>query len=139
MSKYNPLSARLAGHAGPEWRASFSEIEEVLGFALPKGARAGSTWWRNTGAQPHQRAWMQAGWEAAEVDHASGLVIFRRVSAHAPPAERPFRPPAAPADEPQILKRLEPNRTWGVALMAASAAVMVGVGALAIRGLRRRR
>src|SRR5947207_1353286 len=27
-SKYNPLTARLAGHAGHEWRASFAEIEE---------------------------------------------------------------------------------------------------------------
>jgi len=137
MSKYNPLSARLSGHAGPEWRASFSEIEEVLGFALPKGARSGSTWWRNTGAQPHQRAWMQAGWEAAEVDHASGLVIFRKRAAELPaPSAR--RPAPVLAEEPPILKRLEPNRTWGVALMAASAAVVVGLGALALRNLRRR-
>jgi len=138
MSKYNPLSARLAGHAGPEWRASFSEIEEVLGFALPRGARSGSTWWRNTGAQPHQRAWMHAGWEAAEVDHAAGLVTFRKLAARPPAVQSELRARTV-GDEPQILKRLEPNRTWGVALMAASAAVVVGLGALAFRGLRRRR
>jgi hypothetical protein len=138
MSKYNPLSARLSGHAGPEWRASFAEIEEVLGFPLPKGARSGAVWWRNTGAQPHQRAWTGAGWEAAHVDHAQGLVTFRKVAAPAPSGGSGFRPPAV-ADEPAILKRLEVNKTWGVALMAASAALVVGLGALAFRGLTRRR
>jgi len=141
MSKYNPLSARLSGHAGPEWRASFAEIEEVLGFPLPKGARSGAVWWRNTGAQPHQRAWTGAGWEASDVDHAQGLVTFRKVAAPAPTGAGEFQPPAAvgAGDEPAILKRLEVNKTWGVALMAASAALVVGLGALAFRGLTRRR
>lgn len=45
MSKYAPLSQRLQRHRGDEWRASFAEIEEVLGFPLPKGARTGKSWW----------------------------------------------------------------------------------------------
>ena len=123
MSKYDPLTAHLAGHAGPEWRASFAEIEEVLGFPLPKGARAGRIWWRNTGAQPHQRAWTGAGWEAADVDHAGGLITFRRKA----------------WEEPEILKRLEVNPTLGMAIIAGSVALVAGLGALAIRGVMRRR
>ena len=137
MSKYNPLSARLAGHAGPEWRASFAEIEEVLGFPLPKAARTGAIWWRNTGAQPHQRAWTGGGWEAADVDHAQGLVTFRKTAAPEPTGEGEFQPPAR-NDEPAILKRLEVTPKWGVAIMAGSVALVVGLGALALRGLRRR-
>lgn len=137
MSKYNPLSARLAGHAGPEWRASFAEIEEVLGFPLPNSARAGKVWWRNTGAQPHQRAWTTAGWETADVDHAAGLVTFRR-SALAPTGEGDFQSPAA-LDEPAILKRLEVTPRWTFALVATGLTVAAGLSVLAIRGWVRRK
>ena len=140
MSKYNPLSARLAGHAGPEWRASFAEIEEVLGFPLPKGARAGKAWWRNDGPGPHAKAWSEGGWEAGDVDHVQGLVTFRK-TAPAPNGAGEFQPPATAyvtGEEPSILKRLDVSPKWGVALLAGSAALVLGLGALAIRGLRRR-
>jgi len=142
MSKYNPLSARLAGHAGPEWRASFAELEEVLGFPLPKGARAGKAWWRNDGAGPHAKAWTAGGWEAGDVDHAQGLVTFRRTAA-APAAagQDELQPPAVippTSDEPSILKRLDVSPKWGMALIAGSAALVLGLGALVVRGLRRR-
>ncbi len=139
MSKYDPLTTRLAGHDGSEWRASFAEIEEVLGFPLPKGARNGKIWWRNTGAQPHQRAWTGAGWEAAEVDQAVGAVTFRRKSAQpAPTAKAPAQPPAA-ADEPAILSRLEATPKWTLALVATGLTIAAGLGVFAIRGWMRRR
>ncbi|MFI4966930.1 MAG: hypothetical protein ACHP9T_16390 [Caulobacterales bacterium] len=137
MSKYNPLAARLAGHAGPEWRASFAELEAVLGFPLPKGARAGQAWWRNSGTQPHQRAWTAAGWEAADVDHAGGLVTFRK-AASGPAGNAALQAPAI-TDEPAILKRLDVSPKWGVAILAGGVALVAGLGALAVRGLRRRR
>jgi hypothetical protein len=138
MSKYEPLSARLAGHAGPEWRASFAEIEEVLGFPLPRGARAGKVWWRNTGAQPHQRAWTGAGWEAAEVDQAAGHVTFRKTAAPQPTREGEFQPPAV-TDEPAILSRLEATPKWTFALVATGLTIAAGLSVFAIRGWMRRR
>jgi hypothetical protein len=139
MSKYNPLSARLAGHAGPEWRASFTEIEDVLGFPLPRGARSGKIWWRNTGAQPHQRAWIGAGWETADVDQAGGAVTFRRKAASsAPVVESPVQPPAV-ADEPAILSRLEATPKWTFALVATGLTIAAGLGVFALRGWMRRR
>jgi len=139
MSKYNPLSARLAGHAGPEWRASFAELEEVLGFPLPKGARAGKAWWKNDPAAPHARAWTEGGWEAGDVDQAAGVVTFRKVGGAAPTGVGEFQPPAAAGDEPPILKRLEVTPKWGMAIIAGSVALVAGLGALAIRGVMRRR
>lgn len=137
MSKYNPLSARLAGHAGPEWRASFAEIEAVLGFPLPKTARSGRAWWRNAGGQPHQRAWTGAGWEAVDVDPAAGLVTFRRTATPAAASEPVGA--AATTDEPAILKRLDATPKWNLALVAGGLAVAAGFSALAIRGWMRRR
>ena len=138
MSKYNPLSARLAGHAGPEWRASFAEIEEVLGFPLPRGARSGRIWWQNTGAQPHQRAWTTGGWVVGDVDHTTGLVTFRRKAADAAPAETPAQPPAAAA-EPAILSRLEVTPKWTFALVATGLTIAAGLSVFAVRGWMRRR
>jgi hypothetical protein len=138
MSKYNPLSARLAGHAGPEWRASFTELEEVLGFPLPKGARSGKTWWKNDPSAPHARAWTEGGWEASDVDHAAGLVTFRKLLASAPAVRREVQPPAV-TGEPAILKRLERTPKWNLALVASGVAIAAGLSMFAIRGWMRRR
>lgn len=144
MSKYDPLTARLSGHSGQEWRASFAEIEEVLGFPLPKGARAGAVWWRNSGAQPHQRAWTGVGWETADVDHAKGEVTFRRTgesgakAAARPAPPVPAPPPLVAGDEPAILKRLEATPGWRLAVVAGGLGVVAALSVFAIRGLRRR-
>jgi hypothetical protein len=142
MSKYDPLSDRLAGHSGPEWRASFAELEEVLGFPLPKAAR-GRTWWKPQ-AGSHARAWTDAGWSAHEVDPTAGQVLFRRQDQSpllAPAvAEGPLPTPpaaAAPGDEPAIVKDLERPK-WHMALLAGGLAVVAGGAALALRGLMRR-
>jgi hypothetical protein len=141
MSKYNPLSDRLAGHAEPEWRASFAEIEEVLGFPLPKAARTGRGWWKE-GAGAHARAWSEGGWSADEVDPAGGQVIFRK-AAQSPlvaPAVAEGPAPSTPmlSDEPAILRSLERPK-WHVALVAGGLAVVAGLGALALRGVIRKR
>jgi hypothetical protein len=138
MSKYNPLSARLAGHAGPEWRASFAELEEVLGFPLPKSARTGKAWWKNDARAPHASAWTTGGWEALDVDQAAGLVTFRKIAPAEAAVARAL--PAEPADDtPAILKRLDASPSWGLAIVAGGLALVAGLGALAIGGLLRRR
>lgn len=40
---------------------SVAEIEEIVGAALPAGARFPS-WWRNDEHRVHSRAWLSAGW-----------------------------------------------------------------------------
>jgi hypothetical protein len=139
MSKYESLTARLAGHPEPEWRASFAEIEEVLGFPLPKGARTGKVWWANSGAQPHQRAWTGGGWEVIDADHIGGLVTFRRKAAAAPAVVEDRSPAPAVADEPVILSRLEATPKWTFALVATGLTIAAGLSVFAIRGWMRRR
>jgi len=140
MSKYAPLSDRLSGHAQPEWRASFAELEEVLGFPLPKAARSGRAWWK-ADAGAHARAWTDAGWAAHEVDPGGGHVLFRRADQSplvAPAvAEALFAKAAAAGDEPAIVKSLERPK-WHMALVAGGLALVAGGAALAIRGLMRR-
>lgn len=108
MSKYNPLADRLAAHAGDEWGASFSELEAVLGFPLPKAAQTGRAWWVNDPARSHSRAWAGQGWEVGDVDHATRRVVFRRGASAAALAQaadlRPIadRPPADALQPPLV-------------------------------------
>jgi hypothetical protein len=141
MSKYDPLSARLEGRPESEWRANFKELERVLGFPLPKAARSGRAWWKDD-AGAHARAWSDIGWTAHEVDPAAGKVTFRRsgpLGAAAPPeAPADAKAPVTLGDEPAIVKSLERPK-WHMALVAGGLALVAGVGALALRGLMRRR
>jgi len=143
MSKYDPLSARLSGHGKPEWRANFAELEEVLGFPLPKAARTGRGWWKPE-AGAHARAWTDAGWAAHEVDPAAGQVTFRKLDqsplvapavAEGPP---PRKASAALSDEPAIVATLERPK-WHVALVAGGLALLAGGAALAIGRVLRKR
>ena len=106
MSKYKPLSERLAGHDGDEWRTTFAEIEAVLGFPLPKGAREQNAWW--TGAEkPHHGAWLSGGWRVAEIDRAGQSVTFARAKAAQPTAKASASEPATPA-QPSPAERAAP-------------------------------
>jgi len=136
MSKYDPLTKRLAGQTGAEWRASFTELEKLLGAPLPKSARTGKTWWKSDAATPQAKAF--AGWNA-ELGKAG--VIFRKAAAAAPPPPEPkAKAPVTAGDEtPPILKRLEVSPGWGMALVAGGVAMVAGLGALAFRALGRKK
>jgi len=73
MSKYKPLSDRLAGSTACEWRVSFAELAAMLGLALPKAARSGRNWWANEPAKSHSRAWIvRAGRRATSIPPPGG-------------------------------------------------------------------
>ena len=84
--KYQKLHTHLSGLITQEWRASFSEIESVVGFKLPPAARRHRAWWENDIGHPHGRAWLTAGWKTAEVNMAAETLAFRRNLP--PPARR---------------------------------------------------
>jgi len=137
MSKYQPLSDRLAARLGDEWPTSFSELEAVLGFPLPKAARAGRAWWANDPVRPHSRAWAAQGWEVGEVDHAAERVVFRRGAA--PTAAQEVQPPAMREAAESASARMHATRKLGAAaVVAAGVAVVAGIGALVMRGVRGR-
>ncbi|MCY4615427.1 MAG: hypothetical protein OXC71_03425 [Chloroflexi bacterium] len=79
--KYRSLYAHLCNLATSEWRASFRDIETVLGFALPPSARLHRPWWTNqspNGGHSQALAWGAAGWETAEVDLEAETLVLRR-------------------------------------------------------------
>lgn len=79
--KYQRLYTFLSRLQAEEWRASFSEIESILGFSLPVSARLHRPWWANqSGGSGHSQAlaWGVAGWETAEVDMTAETLLLRR-------------------------------------------------------------
>ncbi len=76
MSKYAPLSRHL-GHSRGVVELSFEDIEEVLGFALPRSARRHPAWWSNSGGTHVQAtAWISAGYRTEDVSIAQEKVRF---------------------------------------------------------------
>ena len=81
MTKYLLLQQHLRSLAQDEWRASFREIETIIGFALPESARRHKAWWSNQqdeATHRHAKCWMQTGWRTEEIDLSSEQVRFRR-------------------------------------------------------------
>ncbi len=89
MSKYEALPQFLGRAGEAARRMSFSEIERILGFKLPKSAYKHEAWWSNneTG-HSHARAWLKAGWRTEAVDLAKRQVTFRTSLAAASPKRR---------------------------------------------------
>jgi hypothetical protein len=79
MSKYEPLPQFLGSSRVSTKRLTFSQIEHVLGFRLPKSAYEHEAWWSNNATgHSHARAWLSAGWQTQDVDLAGRKVTFRR-------------------------------------------------------------
>ena len=98
MSKYGALCSHLAGLGTEQWRASFEEIEEVLGFRLPPSARDHPAWWANEteAQQPQKLAWLRAGWRTANLNLTGETIEFVRVR------ERKAMPATVQAERPDV-------------------------------------
>ena len=82
--KYQRLYTHLRSLPAQEWRATFGEIEAIIGFELPASARLHRPWWSNqsgSGGHSQALAWGIAGWETAEVDLEGETLLFRRLPA----------------------------------------------------------
>lgn len=78
-SKYRPLFVYLQSHNADEITLTLHEIEELLGVRLPQSARTQRAWWSNRSRGAVQaRAWMDAGYNVAEIDFAVQRIIFRK-------------------------------------------------------------
>ena len=123
MSKYQPLSERLSGHPEPEWRVSYAEIEQVLGFPLPKAARSGGAWWGRQGF-------------IAKADPKTGEITFWRGEV------APIATPTPPAKQhldmkvgAQVASVVSHAPKWGLAAAVAGGVALLGVvGGLLLRG-----
>ncbi len=85
MSKYDALY-RFLRQVSPdrqEITLTFSEIEKILGFPLPRSALTYREWWANPSQpryHPHAQSWLKAGWEVHTVHLQNRQVCFRRTS-----------------------------------------------------------
>ena len=77
-SKYDPLYDHLANNPETVIALSFSEIERILGFALPASARRHQAWWANEreGTHSHARSWLEASYGTQGVDLNAQTVRF---------------------------------------------------------------
>lgn len=82
MGKYEPLARYLKSRNDDSWNATFAQVEERLGFNLPRSAREHRAWWSNqkNGNHSQTAGWRDAGWETREIDLRHGVVRFERSS-----------------------------------------------------------
>jgi hypothetical protein len=79
---YAALHAYLKGRYADMVVLTFSEIEDLIGFALPDQARASTEWWTNDGGDnpsPQSLMWVKASRKATPNLFAR-TVSFERVS-----------------------------------------------------------
>ena len=81
--KYAPLFRHLCALEVHRWRATFADVEALLGFALPNSARVHRPWWANetNGGHSHALAWQAAGWRTSAVDMLAESLVFERLDA----------------------------------------------------------
>lgn len=92
VNKYQRLANHLASLSTSPWKATFAELEAIMGEALPFSAREHRPWWGNSSANSQSAAWMTVGWKTARVDLAAETVEFHRsVPGLSAPAGAPRR------------------------------------------------
>ena len=79
-AEYRALHKYLADRFADTVVLTFAQVEDLLGFPLPEGARLRLTWWvadDDGGASAHSRAWNDAG-RTATPNLRAQTVAFER-------------------------------------------------------------
>ncbi|MFA4994582.1 MAG: hypothetical protein WC521_04680 [Bdellovibrionales bacterium] len=79
MDKYLALRHHLNNLRPDSWKASFSDIEDIIGAVLPPSARRFREWWGND--EQNGRHWLKVGWKTRNVDLRTETVTFFRFDA----------------------------------------------------------
>lgn len=79
VARYNPLRDFLAGYRASQLNMPFKQIESIIGFKLETAAYTFKSWWENDRRNPQAIAWLDSGWEVADVDLQQRGVVLRRV------------------------------------------------------------
>ena len=79
VARYNPLRDYLASYRASQLNLAFGYIESILKFELETAAYTFKKWWANDRKNPQAMAWLEAGWEVADVDMQREGVVFKRV------------------------------------------------------------
>lgn len=77
MSKYTILTEYLSKKTEKSITLSFDEIEEILGFSLPKSAYNHKAWWANSeNGHSQTRSWLNAGWSTKSIELIAKKITF---------------------------------------------------------------
>jgi DNA-directed RNA polymerase subunit RPC12/RpoP len=79
VARYNPLRDFLATYRASQIHLAFEQIESIIGAELEKAAYTFKSWWENDRSHPQAIAWLEAGWEVAEVALEQRKIVLRRV------------------------------------------------------------
>jgi len=80
MSKYEPLRSYLQGRPAEIVPMTFAEIENVLGFKLPRSQTYPAWWSNNPTNNVMTNEWLAAGFKTEQVDIEGRKLVFRRTS-----------------------------------------------------------
>ena len=100
MSKYGPLADFLGRASGSEVPMTFTEIERVIGHALPASKKYPAWWSNNPSNNVMTQVWLSAGFQTERVDVSRQRLVFRRVSGAASSL-------SASGDGPGLLQRIQ--------------------------------
>jgi hypothetical protein len=101
LGKYEPLAKYLEKREGDSWNATFAQVEEILGFELPRSAYEYAAWWSNQKGPGHSQkeGWQSVGWETRDLDLANRTVRFvKSGAARVYEAQQGYIPPASTSD-----------------------------------------
>lgn len=118
--KYEALTRYLRFRAAftDTVRLPFAQIDGIIGDNLPLEAYRSTDWWKNTPSTAHAKAWLDAGWEAVEVNLKEAYVVFQKTRTQQPakhekreknagqPPTKPYTPPPA-----RIYAKRKPSKT----------------------------
>ena len=80
MSIYDPLFSYLKISHLDAITLKFEELEEILGFVLPKSAYKRQAWWGNEDANTthhsHSKSWSNAGYKVEHADLEERMITF---------------------------------------------------------------
>lgn len=79
--KYRNLQKWLENNSSERITLTFSEIERIMGFALPESAKTYTAWWANDSSHS-QAVWLEAGYETIDSSNAASekQITFERIS-----------------------------------------------------------
>src|SRR5437868_15190543 len=78
MARYSALSDYLRAQKRNNVPMTFDQIERLIGRKLPASHRYRSRWSNNSFNSVMTRAWLDAGFEAANVNMKARKLLFRR-------------------------------------------------------------
>jgi len=90
MTRYAPIGQFLEAQEASRVRLRFADVEKILGSSLPKSADAYQAWWANDPGHSQAKAWMEAGWQTANLNLSGRTIEFvraRKSSSMRPPAD----------------------------------------------------